>query len=57
MKLEKYLKMVDEYPSLFVDDDSLIKIIKDETVIRNWQVDHRKTLIEKRHYRKSHYLA
>ena len=47
MKLEKYLKMIDEYPSLFVDDDSLIKIIKDETVIRNWQVDHRKTLIEK----------
>jgi len=47
MKLEKYFKMISEYPDLFIDDDSPIKIIKDKVVIQNWQVDYRKTLNER----------
>ncbi|MEI7847117.1 MAG: NUDIX domain-containing protein [Chloroflexota bacterium] len=46
MKFEKYLKLINKHPNLFIDDDSLIKIIIDKDVIRNWQIARRKELVE-----------
>lgn len=44
MKLEKYYKLLDEYPYLFGDDASPLKIIKNKSIILNWQKDRQKVL-------------
>ena len=47
MNLEKYFELIDKYPGLFSEDNSLLKIIKERSVILNWQKERRKELFEK----------
>lgn len=47
MKLEKYLDLMSEHPGLFVDDNSLLKIITDKSIILNWQQRRQEELAQK----------
>lgn len=47
MELEKYLELINKHPSLFADDNSLLKIITDKSVIMKWQQQRQKELSEK----------
>ncbi|MBI5942977.1 MAG: NUDIX hydrolase [Chloroflexi bacterium] len=49
MKLEKYLEMIDNYPSLFAEGNSLLKIVNDRSIILNWQQERRKELLDKQY--------
>jgi len=47
MELEKYLELIDKHPSLFAEDNSLLKIITEKSVIMSWQQQRKKELTEK----------
>jgi ADP-ribose pyrophosphatase len=46
MKLKKYFALLKEYPELFENHDSPLKIIQDLDAIRAWQKEYRKKLKE-----------